>query len=172
MSRKKWIDPPKPDASDDDRKRFDYVMDAAQKLFEFYQNQVVVNFWWHTILTVVTLLGTAATPLFALLLYASPDPRAKFWIALPSGIAGVAAAASVAFRFKDEWAQNFFTLSAIDIERDRFQVRASPEYSVDKSLPEVIANFQNRLGQLVMSEVTTWRQETIRSSVHHEKLGK
>ena len=166
MSNKKWIKPPPPEASEDELERFNYLMDASRVQWEFYQSEVSSNYWWYVALTTLTLLGSAATPLVALYLYASTDPLSKFWVALPSGVAGLAAAANVAFRFKDNWAQSYFTLSAIDIERDRLQVRASPEYSPDRPLAEVIANFQNRIGQLVMSEVTIWRQETIKSPEH------
>jgi len=167
MSRK-TINPPSPEASQEELERLVYVTKAADRYFDFYNSQVPRYAWWHGILTVATLLGTALTPILALFPYGT-NGIDKFWIALPSGIAGLAAAANAAFRLKDEWAQDYFTLSAIEIERDRFLVRASPEYSADKSVSEVITNFENRLGQLVMSEVGHWRQETTRSSGHAVK---
>ncbi len=99
MSRKP-VDPPRPqvseDASEDELKRLDYVTETAERYFNFYNGQVRIFAWCHGVLTLITLLGTAVTPLLALLLDMS-RPSNRLWIALPSAIAGLAAAATLHF---------------------------------------------------------------------------
>lgn len=167
MSRTKWIGARK---GGSEQERYDYVLESAAELFRFYQTEVIRYARWYFVLTAVTLIGTAGTPMLALFLKEGVGPLANFWIALPSGIAGLAAAFNSAFHLKDEWAQNYFTLSALDVERDRFLVGASPEYS-HASLSDAIDHFQKRLGELVMSEVTLWRQSMARSASHEAKQG-
>lgn len=112
---------------------------------------------WYIFLTVVTLLGTALTPI--LLLYDfQPFPSfGKVFQALPSAIAGIAAAINTAFRYRESWAQNYYTLSSLINEYQKLIARASPNYGSDKPDSEVVDNFQNKMSDLVMAEVEGWR---------------
>ncbi|HUA99598.1 MAG TPA: DUF4231 domain-containing protein [Terracidiphilus sp.] len=138
--------------------RFTYVLSATDQHLRFYQGEVNSYWFLHMATTAVTLAGTALTPLLALIL-PHEAPHTQFWIALPSGLAGLAAAVNAAFQLKDGWIRNYFALNAIDLERDRFLVRASPEYAAEKTLTQAIDKFQNRISTIVTAEVTQWRQE-------------
>jgi hypothetical protein len=160
MKKVKLTESSKFTISQNDEDRLEYVLSAAGEHFKFYQHQVNRYAFWYMSLTALTLVGSALTPLLALLL------QNKFWIALPSGLAGLAAAANSAFRLKDEWTENYFAISAIDIEMDRFKGRAAPDYSIEKPLSQAIDSFQTRIGSIVMSEVTLWKQGMKQSSAH------
>ena len=160
MKEKRVTDPATFTVSQNEEQRLEYVLSAAGEHFNFYQREAVRYGFWYRFLTAATLIGSALTPLLALLL------QNKFWIALPSGVAGLAAAANSAFRMKDEWTENYFAISAIDIEIDRFKGRAAPSYSLDKPLSQAIDNFQVRIGNIVMSEVTLWKQGMKQSTPH------
>lgn len=146
--------------SDEDRR--DYALYAANAQFNFYQHEVSVNCIWHRVLTIVTLAGSALTPVIALFL------ANKAWIALPSAIAGLAAAANSTFHFEEEWAQSYFTLSALDVEIDKFRGRAGPDYSPETPPSKATDLFQRKVGEIVMSEVKLWRQAKV-DDAHHRK---
>lgn len=155
-NQQKTIEQPAADSTAE--QRYDYALNAAELLIESYQAETTKYSNLNIIFTTITLVGSALTPLLILLVPKETYVYRNFWVALPSAVAGLAAAMSSALRFKDEWASNYFTLSALDNERDRLVARSSPEYSTDKELSQIVDNFFNRVGLLVMSEVTTWRQ--------------
>jgi hypothetical protein len=151
-----------------DEERRDYVVRAADEQIDFYQLEVSKYAFWYSALTVIALIGSALTPLLVILLESRTNVG-KFWIALPSGIAGLAVAINSAFRLREEWAQSYYTLSALLNEKDRFIVRASPDYSADESLSLAIDRFQANVSEFVMSEVTLWRRAMTQSSKEEKK---
>jgi hypothetical protein len=127
------------------------VLSNYEDLREFYQAETVKYSRLFIWLQVVTLVGSALTPI--LLLADSPN-ISKIVQALPSAIGGLAAAINGAFRYRQDWAQNYTTLSTIMNERQRFDVRASPDYNGTEE--NAIDNFQKRLSDAAMAEVHTW----------------
>lgn len=158
----KTIDVPTSDSSADER--YDFAVKSAAMVIEFYQDETKKYAALNMIFTIVTLVGSALTPLLILIVPKDKGSR-DFWVALPSALACLAAALNSALRFKDEWANSYFTLSAVSNERDRLVARSSPEYSNDKDISLIADNFFNRVGSFVMSEVTIWRQ----AMTHAEK---
>jgi len=139
------------------------ALSAAAENRDFYQKQVDNNCLWFRGLTITALLGSALTPLIAIFCKGSP------WIAVPSAIAGLAVAANSAFHFEEEWAQNYFTLSAIVAELDLFCGRVGPDYDSDKSLSQAADTFQRKMSEIVMSEVKLWRKTKTGTARRHKK---
>lgn len=130
----------------------------------FYQAQTLTYSHWYIGLTVATLVGTAVTPILLLIDFGTAW---KFIPALPSAIAGLAAAMNAAMRYRESWAQNYYTLSALINEHQKFIARASPEYGLDKNENEVVDKFQNNISKYVMSEVESWRAVMLTSETGH-----
>jgi hypothetical protein len=129
---------------------------------EFYQREVNLYAYTYIVLTIITLIGTAMTPLL-LLFFNSQMPRAPFWEAIPSAVGGLAAAINIAFRYRENWTQSYYTLSAIDNEYCKFTARTSPDYSASKSISESIDNLQAKISSFTMSEVESWRAVMLKS---------
>src|SRR4051812_10341205 len=76
------------------------VLENYRNLFDFYNAESSRTARWHIVLQIVTLLGTAITPIVLLV---DLDPKAtytKLWLALPASIAGFAAAINASFMFR------------------------------------------------------------------------
>jgi len=98
------------------------------------------------------------------------DPKAtytKLWLALPASIAGFAAAINASFMFRQDWIQNYTTVSALENEYHRFTAGASPDYSGDEQTS--IDKFQQHLSEITMSEVRTWASRLL---AIEQQLGK
>jgi hypothetical protein len=166
-SRKKIpIDTPFQTDMQTEQGRLTAVLETYEDLRSFYQSEVRWDSSLYNILTVLTLVGTALTPLLVL---QDNWAHSKFWLAVPSAVAGLAVAVNSGFHYRESWAQNYYTLTALINEQQKFLARASPDYSPDKTLSEVIDNFQNRMSTLVMSEVESWRQSMLQSDSESAK---
>jgi hypothetical protein len=136
--------------------KLETVLENFEYLRDFYQSETSRYSHWFIGLQVVTLVGAALTPL--LLLVDLPKESAvpiKLIQALPSAIAGVAAAINASLRFRQDWAQNYVTLSDLVNEAQKFTVRASPDY--DQGEDKAIDAFQNRMSEITMAEVKSWQ---------------
>ena len=154
------IDSNQPESPNLEQKR-KAALDSYENLRAFYQGQTILYSRLYIALQVITLVGSALTPV--LLLWTSL-PRVIQ--ALPSALGGLAAAINASFHYRQYWADNYYTLSALMTEYDRFRVRVPPEYGQGEA--EAINAFQNRISALSMSEVSSWR-DFIRSN--KEKSG-
>lgn len=132
---------------------------------EFYQSETTRYARWHLFLTGVTLAGSALTPVLLLANWPSHPHSMQIVQALPAAIGGLAAAFNASQRYRQEWADNYYALSALMNEYQRFRVRTSPEYSNEAT---AVDNFQNRISAISMSEVAEWRTST-KSSQEPEK---
>ena len=121
---------------------------------EFYQREVNLYAYTYIVLTIITLIGTAMTPL---LYFSSIQKCLGLRSGHPSAVGGLAAAINIAFRYRENWTQSYYTLSAIDNEYCRFTARTSPDYSASKSISEIIDNLQSKISSYTMSEVESWR---------------
>lgn len=150
-------------ASPTAEQKLEAVLDNFEYLREFYQSETSRYSHWFIGLQVVTLVGAALTPL--LLLVDLPKGSAvpiKLIQALPSAIAGIAAAVNASFRFRQDWAQNYVTLSALVNEAQKFAVRASPDYGQGED--EAIDAFQTRMSEITMAEVKSWQTAFVSES--------
>ena len=126
------------------------ALENYENLREFYQGETIRYSRWYISLQVITLLGAALTPV--LLLARGLQP---IFQAIPSGLAGLAAALNASLHYRQYWADNYYALSALMNEYDRFSVRASPDYNGSEE--DAVDAFQNRVSAITMSEVATWR---------------
>jgi hypothetical protein len=141
----------------DDEARAAAALDHLEDLRKFYQGEVTKYSYSYIILTIVTLVGSVLTPILLLYDFPQGSKYPKVIQALPSAIAGLAAAINSAFRFRESWVQNYYTLSALINEYQKFMVRATPDYGPEKAASDVVSNFQNNMSRFVMSEVESWR---------------
>jgi len=138
--------------------RVKVVMETYEDYREFYQGETTKYSLCYQILVIVTLSGSALTPILLLSKALSSHP---VWQAIPGAIGALAAAINAAFRYRQEWAQAYFTLSALKNEYERFRARTQPDYGGRNTTEESALNaFQDRISFLVMSEVAAWRNET------------
>lgn len=153
------IDTNQPESPTLDQKR-KAALESYENLRAFYQGETIKYSRWYITLQVLTLVGSALTPV---LLLVTSFP--KVIQALPSALGGLAAAINASFHYRQYWADNYYTLSSLMTEYDRFRVRASPEYGAGEA--EAITAFQNRISGLAMSEVSSWR-DFIRTDKEHK----
>jgi hypothetical protein len=151
---KKFIadDRSEPPSTEQKRK---YADENYEDLRSFYQGETVKYASWYTTLAVTTLVGASLTPLLLLIDFPEKSSWSKFVQAFPSAIGGLAAGLNAAFRYRQQWAQNYMTLSALMNESQRFRCRTSPEYDKDENL--AIDRFQNRMSEITMAEVAGWK---------------
>ncbi len=135
-------------ANDDDRREF--ALSFAYQYYDLYEKGVTRNYWWFTGLTVTTLLGSALAPIFAAF------GLGAAWIALPSALAGFAAALNSAFHFQEQWIEGYNTVSALDLEIVKFREQSGPDYGPDKDLSPAITSFQRKIAEIVSAEVKKW----------------
>jgi hypothetical protein len=126
------------------------ALENYENLRSFYQAETLKYSRWYILLQVVTLTGAALTPILLLI---GTAPRVVQ--ALPSALGGLAAALNASFQFRQDWADNYYALSALMNEYDRFSVRTSPDYNGSEI--EALDTFQNRVSLISMSEVASWR---------------
>jgi len=134
----------------DIKQRRKAALENYENLRAFYQAETLKYSRWYIFLQVVTLIGSALTPVL-LLMQSMP----RVIQALPSALGGLAAALNASFHFRQDWADNYYALSALMNEYDRFSVRTSPDYSGNDV--EALDAFQNRVSLISMSEVASWR---------------
>jgi hypothetical protein len=127
--------------------RRDFALSFAYQYYDLYQKGVGRNYWWFAGLTAATLLGSTLAPVLAAFKLGAA------WIALPSAIAGLAAAFNSAFHFQEQWIVSYNTVSALDLEIVKFRERSGPEYGPDKELAAAITSFQRRIADVVSAEV-------------------
>lgn len=126
------------------------ALENYENLRAFYQGETIRYSRWYIFLQVLTLAGSAMTPV---LLLAKLFPTVIQ--ALPSAVGGLAAAINASLHYRQYWADNYYALSALMNEHDKFIVRASPDYNVGEA--EAVDAFQNRISLIAMSEVASWR---------------
>jgi Protein of unknown function (DUF4231) len=149
--------------------RLKAVLGHYEENFAFYQEETIRYSRRYHILVIVTLAGSSLTPILMLSTWLDSH---KQWQALPSAIGARAAALNAAFRYRQAWAQGYFTFSALANEYERFTARAQPDYGGENVTEEHAVNtFQNRMSSLVMSEVGAWRNEVFNDNApaHGEK---
>lgn len=139
-----------------------------EDLREFYQGETTRYAHLYLFLTGVTLAGSALTPVLLLANWSSHTHSMQVIQALPAAAGGLAAALNASQRFRQQWADNYYALSALMNEYQRFRVRTSPEYSDDAT---AVDNFQNRMSEISMSEVAEWRTTT-KASQEPEKTAR
>jgi len=139
------------------------VLENYENLRDFYQGETLRYSRWYVTLQVITLLGAALTPV---LLLAKALPAIVQ--AIPSALAGLAAALNASLHYRQYWADNYSALSALINEYDRFSVRASPDYNGSEEA--AVDAFQNRMSLITMAEVASW-SKFIKSATT-EKLDK
>lgn len=130
------------------------VEDNYQALFDFYQAETVRAARRYQWLQGITLVGSALTPIVLLLPQLDKCAYGKLIQALPAAIAGIASALNASFAFRDDWAESYATLSALDDEYRRYLARVSPDYNGDET--EALDTLQNRISLLSNAEVKSW----------------
>ena len=127
------------------------AVENYENLRDFYQGETIRYHRWYIFLQLITLLGSALTPVLLLV-----KTLPAIVQAIPSALAGVAAAINASLHFRQDWADSYYTLSALMNEYDRFSVRASPDYNGDEAA--AVDAFQNRMSLITMAEVASWRK--------------
>jgi hypothetical protein len=140
------------------------ALENYENLRAFYQGETIKYSRYYISLQVVTLLGSALTPVLLLVKSIAPVIQA-----IPSALAGLAAALNASLHYRQYWADNYYTLSALMNEYDRFSVRASPDYSGSEEA--AVNAFQNRMSLITMSEVASWRQSIKSATVEKPDSG-
>lgn len=133
-------------------------------LRSFYQGETIRYSRLYTTLQVLSLAGSALTPLLLLVGLPEKSEYAKLYQALPSAVAGLAIAINSTFRYRQEWVQSYTTLSALTNEFQRFRCRVAPEYNQGEG--EAISAFQNKMSDFVMAEVTAWKVGLSSDDIH------
>jgi hypothetical protein len=133
-----------------DADRLSIVLKNYDQLRDFYQLETIAYSRWFTVLQWTAVAGGALTPVLLLL------DLGTWWravAALPSAIGAIAAGVNGAFRYRQEWASSYYTLSQIVNEYDRFASRTPPDYATSLSSSQAINSFQNRLSAITMEEI-------------------
>lgn len=144
------------------------VTEIYEYLRDFYQSEVISYSRRFGLLQSTAIAGGAVTPVLLLFDFG------KLWwrgiAAIPSAIGAIAAGISGAFRYRQEWASSYYTLSKIADEYDRFRSRTAPLYGSDLSIDQIIDNFQDRLTAMTMEELErgfeSTKREDNRSNPH------
>jgi hypothetical protein len=150
MRKERWKDEELYTMAANDEERRDFALSFAYQYYDLYDKGVTTNYWWFTGLTIATLLGSALAPMFAAFKLGAA------WIALPSALAGFAAAMNSAFHFQEQWIQGYSAVSALDLEIVRFRERSGPDYGPDKDSAAAVTSFQRKITEIVSAEVKKW----------------
>lgn len=153
MARETWKDEELYTMAESEQERREFALSFAYQYFDSYQKSVGRNYWWFTGLTVATLLGSALAPLLAAFSFHAA------WIALPSAIAGFAAALNSAFHFQEQWIESYTTLNALDVEIVKYREHCGPDYGPDRDLDAALTCFQRKIIEIVNAEAKLWRKK-------------
>jgi len=107
------------------------------------------------LLQVSIIVGSGLTPLFILI-----DGFPKPLQALPAALAGMLTAIVAAFRVQDNYVRFAYTLEMLKSEKFKFETRSTTEYGVEVDDQIVLERFVSRMEELIINEVTDWRQTT------------
>ena len=97
------------------------------------------------------------------ILILSGDPISKPLQALPAALAGILAAFTGVFQISESYARFAYTAEALKSEKLKFETRTTKDYQIavdeaDADEYKALNRFVGKMEDLVMSEVTDWRQ--------------
>jgi len=80
--------------------------------------------------------------------------------ALPAALAGMLTAIAATFRVRDNWTRFAYTLEMLKSEKFKFETRSTKDYGVNVDNQKALEKFVSRMEELIINEVTDWRQTT------------
>lgn len=108
----------------------------------------------HYILQAGVIILSGLTPILIL----SDPPIPKLLQALPAALAGMLAAIMGVFQISESFARFAYTAEALKSEKFKFETRTTKDYQADVDEYKALNKFVARVEDMIMSEVTDWRQ--------------
>ena len=130
----------------------------CQEYIEWYEKMKRNRRRAHYFLQAGVIVLSGLTPILIL-----SDQVSKPLQALPAALAGILAAITGVFQISESFARFAYTAEALKSEKLRFETRTTKDYQADVDEADAdeykaLNKFVGRMEDLVMSEVTDWRQ--------------
>ncbi|PSB65502.1 hypothetical protein C7B61_11215, partial [filamentous cyanobacterium CCP1] len=137
------------------RSRNEKALDFCDQLVNYYERNRSFNRRAYSVSQAAAVILSGVTPILILL----PNvPKAVQ--AIPPAIASVAAGLN-AFQYREKWIRCKSTAESLKVEKLKFELRISDDYS--QNLPEevVVFNFVNRVDALHSAQIQQWRNSQL-----------
>ena len=134
---------------DDEIQWYERTKKSQRLTFQFIQFSVI--------------LFSGLTPLLLLI----PDCP-KLAAALPAAVAGMLTAITATFRFQDNYIRFAYTAEMLKSEKLKFETRSTKDYRVAAGDQEAFEIFVSRMEELIINEVTDWRQTAVKKDKEDE----
>ena len=147
-----------PTPEDDFLKRREKALKRYEDQIQWYERTKRSHRLTLQSLQVCIIVFSGLTPLLLLI----PGDFPKAIAALPAAAAGMLTAIVATFRVQDNYVRFAYTVEMLRSEKFKFETRSTKDYGVNVDDQQSLERFVSRMEELIINEVTDWRQTTIK----------